>query len=173
MSSQIEKDIESQIIFNNYIETNKESAQKVSDNKIEPNSTDVTNIKTNIIICIDNSVNEKNIEQTKKVKFASIKAPNKNTIKDFDKNYYENNKIEIKIEENKSSCISNILLGKKVKNSASENSYIKKQNNKNIYKNEMLKTKEQKFHNKNIIEEKVNKTIKVNNNININQKFLK
>ena len=155
MSSLNEKDIESFFLFNNYIETNKKRIQKEFDNMIEPNSTDFTNIKNNIIICIDNSSNLKNKLQKKEVKIFPIKSSKKNIIKDFNKNYYENNKIEIKIEENKSSGLSNILLGKKVKNEPGQNSYVKNLNNNNNHNIEILKTKEQKVQNKNIIEQKI------------------
>ena len=111
-------------------------------------------IKNKIIICIDNSDNIKNKQQKKKVKISPIKTSNKNIIKDFNKNYYENNKIEIKIEENKSSDSSNILLGKKVRNVQEQNSYAKILNNNNNDNIEILKTKEQKVQNKNIIKKK-------------------
>ena len=169
MSSLTEKDIESPLLFNNYIETNKKIIQKESKNMIEPNSTDFTSIKNNIIICIDNSSNMKNKQQKKNVKIAPIKTPNKNIIKDFNNNYNESKKIEIKIEENKSSGSSSIFLGKKVKIVREKNSYVKNLNNNNNHNVEILKTKEQKIQNKNIIEQKIIKTNKDSNNININE----
>ena len=171
----MEKEIERPEFINNNVETNNNKIQKKNVFiNIEQNSTELTSIKTDIVIPIDNSdLNLGKKKESKNSKECPNKISNKNVNNYSPKNLYEYDKIINKKEDDKKSVAFPILLGKKVKHFSEENSYEKIKNN-NTNNINLIKQKVPTLeHNKNIIENKsviLNKTNNNNNNINICEK---
>jgi len=166
----MEKEIERPEFINNNVETNNNKIQKKNVFiNIEQNSTELTSIKTDIVIPIDNSdLDLGKKKESKNSKECPNKISNKNVNNYSPKNSYEYDKIINKKEDDKKSVAFPILLGKKVKHFSEENSYEKIKNN-NTNNINLIKQKVPTLeHNKNIIENKSVILNKTNNNNNIN-----
>ena len=165
----MEKEIERPEFINNNVETNNNKIQKKNVFiNIEQNSTELTSIKTDIVIPIDNSdLNLGKKKESKNSKECPNKISNKNANNYLPKKLNEYDKIINKKEDDNKSVAFPILLGKKVKHFSEENSYEKMKNNNNNIN--LIKQKVPTLqHNKNIIENKSVISNKTNNNININ-----
>ena len=165
----MEKEIERPEFINNSVETNNNKIQKKNVFiNIEQNSTELTSIKTDIVIPIDNSdLDLGKKKESKNSKECPNKISNKNVNNYLPKKLNEYNKIINKKEADNKSVAFPILLGKKVKHFSEENSYEKMKNNNNNIN--LIKQKVPTLqHNKNIIENKSVISNKTNNNININ-----